>query len=222
MVDGRGVRVLDLLTGKPLAEFAAPDIACEPSARGAGAQTVAFSPDGRRLATGHRDGSVTIWAVPAPPAADAADVWATLGHESPTIGRAAVNRVARDPAALKDLLARFRPPAEAPDPKLAALIADLDSDSFTTRESATRKLRELGGMAGPALRRALAGTPWPRPGGGWKRLWRPSRPRSSACRWRATPCAVSGPSRHWTRPSNGSTGSTAGVGGTRVGPAAGG
>src|SRR5262249_26524635 len=65
----------------------------------------------------------------------------------------------RDPAALKNLLARFRPPAEAPDPTLATLIADLDSDSFTTREAATRKLRELGVTAEPALRRALAGTP---------------------------------------------------------------
>ena len=56
VVDGRGVRVLDLLTGKPVAEFVAPDITCETNARGAGPQTVAFSPDGRRLATGHGTG----------------------------------------------------------------------------------------------------------------------------------------------------------------------
>jgi hypothetical protein len=157
VVDGRGVRVLDLLTGKPVAEFAAPDITCETNARGAGPQTVAFSADGRRLATGHRDGSMTIWAVPAPPAADAADVWAGLASESPTTGRAAVDRATRDPVAVKDVLTRFRPPAEVSDPKVAALIADLDSDSFPVRESATRTLRELGGTAGPALRRALAG-----------------------------------------------------------------
>lgn len=158
VVDGRGVRVLDLLTGKPLAEFWAPDIACEASARGAGPQTVAFSPDGRRLATGHRDGSVTVWAVPAPPTADAADVWAGLASESPATGRAAADRAACDPSALKEVLTRFRPPAEVPDPTLAALIADLDSDSFAKREAATRALRERGGAAGPALRRALAGT----------------------------------------------------------------
>jgi hypothetical protein len=159
VVEGRGVRLIDLLTGKQLAEFLAPDITCDIVARGAASQTVAFSPDGRRLATGHRDGSVTIWTVPAPPEADAGDVWAGLGTESPTTGRAAVDRAARDPGAIKGLLTRFRPPAEAPDPKLAAVITDLDSNSFPVREAATRKLRAMGGSAAPALRRALAAGP---------------------------------------------------------------
>ena len=55
---------------------------------------------------------MTIWAVPAPPAADAADVWAGLASESPTTGRAAVDRAARNSGALKGVLTRFRPPAE--------------------------------------------------------------------------------------------------------------
>ena len=45
--------------------FSAPDITFEVNIdRGAGVQTVSFSPDGRTLATGHQDGSISLWAVP--------------------------------------------------------------------------------------------------------------------------------------------------------------
>src|SRR5262249_25875780 len=57
-------------------------------------------------------------------------------------------------------LARQLRPAEAPDPKhLARLIADLDADDFAVREKATRELGELGALARPAVRQALAGKP---------------------------------------------------------------
>ncbi|MBX9627271.1 MAG: WD40 repeat domain-containing protein, partial [Gemmataceae bacterium] len=78
LADARGVAAHDLLTGRPMAGFPAPDITPESNnERGAGAQTVAFAPDGRTLATGHSDGSVAVWAVPRPAPAEAvADLWA--------------------------------------------------------------------------------------------------------------------------------------------------
>jgi hypothetical protein len=153
--DGRGVRLHDLLTGRNLATLSTPDIAFEQTERGAGAQTVAFTPDGRTLATGHRDGSITLWAVPRGEPTGAGDVWAELGDESPAVARAAVDRVARDPAAAVKLLAgKFAPPRAAADPRIPGLIADLDSDVFATREAASARLRELGAKAEPALRRA--------------------------------------------------------------------
>ena len=51
------------------------------------------------------------------------------------------------------LLADKLKPTAPPDAKqLAALVADLDSPDFATRESASKRLRELGGAATAALR----------------------------------------------------------------------
>jgi hypothetical protein len=71
-----------------------------------------------------------------------------------------VERLARRPAAAVALLtARFRPVPVPADPAIAALVQDLDSDTFATREEAARQLRDHGLKAEPALRRALAGAP---------------------------------------------------------------
>src|SRR5262249_18530928 len=51
------------------------------------------------------------------------------------------------------------PPADGR--RLARLVTDLDSDSFETRERATRELALLGDLAEPALRQALENRPSP-------------------------------------------------------------
>jgi hypothetical protein len=56
-------------------------------------------------------------------------------------------------------------PAKAPDAKqLERWIADLDSDTFATRDTARRELEKLGSAAAPALRQALAAKPSPETG----------------------------------------------------------
>src|SRR5207244_10409693 len=51
-------------------------------------------------------------------------------------------------------------PAAAPGPeRVDRLVADLDSDSFATREKAARGLEQLGVTALPALRKKLAEKP---------------------------------------------------------------
>jgi RNA polymerase sigma factor (sigma-70 family) len=167
LLDGWGVHVHDLLTGKRLAAYPAADVLCNVTDRGCGTQTLAFAPDGRTLATGHLDGTVLLWKVP-PAADDGAKeiaesdregLWADLGSEAPAKARAAVERLARRPAAAVALLTgRFRPTPTPADPALAALVKDLDSEAFATREEATRKLRDYGAKAEPALRRELAAT----------------------------------------------------------------
>jgi RNA polymerase sigma factor (sigma-70 family) len=165
LVDGRGVRVRDLLTGSALAEYATPDVVCGLVNAVFASQTTVFSPDGRTLATGHADGTVLLWKVPqlAPEASNATDVerrWADLASESPATAGTAVNWLAGHPTEAMALLrARFRAEPLPPDPAVVALIKNLDSDTFATREEATRKLVEQGPKVEKPLRRLLAGTP---------------------------------------------------------------
>lgn len=160
-VDGRGVCLHDLLGVRKSIVFAAPDIACRVVERGAAAQTVAFSPDGTRLATGHEDGSVTVWTVPAAdaPPPGKGDEWADLAAESPAVARAAVERWARNPDGVKRLAERVKPAAPAADPLVVALIARLDDRDFAEREKATKQLIGLGVKCERAVREALAGSP---------------------------------------------------------------
>jgi WD40 repeat protein len=161
LVDGQGVRVHDLVTGKAVARFEAPDVACEPPIGGvtSGGGPLAFAPDGKTLATGHRDGSVTLWSVPQLPASARAaaekreKLWADLASPTAATGRAAVERLMGDPEeAIALLKARFTPPTGKPG--IAELIKQLDAEEFAEREAATRKLAELGCLAEIPLRRA--------------------------------------------------------------------
>jgi DNA-binding beta-propeller fold protein YncE len=161
LVDGRGVQIHDLISGQSVARFDAPDVSCE---AGGGrvvptGQPLAFAPDGKTLATGHRDGSVTLWRIPPPPATariaaeEREKLWTDLASPKAVTGRAAVERLVADPAgALALLKARFAPPAVKPG--IAALIGQLDAEAFADRQAASRKLAELGWRAEPALRKA--------------------------------------------------------------------
>ena len=52
---------------------------------------------------------------------------------------------------------KLKPVSSAPGPRqLAALIVDLDSDFFQTRQKAARELERLGELAEPALRDSLS------------------------------------------------------------------
>jgi hypothetical protein len=63
--------------------------------------------------------------------------------------------VARGEAAVAFLGKRLGPVSRPQTERLARLIADLDSDEYPVRESATRELERLGPLAESALRQAL-------------------------------------------------------------------
>jgi WD40 repeat protein len=125
---------------------------------------VAFSPDGKLLATASWDKTVKLYRrlSARPPAAPLTakaleELWADLAGNDGAKTDIAVETLAGAPGqALPFLDERLRAakPADASEKKIAALIRQLDDESFTVREQATQELANLGLAARPQLQQA--------------------------------------------------------------------
>ncbi len=149
----------DLRRGKELHRFKGFD---------ARVTSLAFSPDGSRLVSGLSDSTLLVWDVAAvrskerPAPLDAASVrgaWDDLAADARK-AFAVRQTLASAPEQAMPLLHERLKPAQAPDrERIRKLLADLDSDQFAMREKARQGLAELGELAEPALRKALADKP---------------------------------------------------------------
>jgi hypothetical protein len=127
-----------------------------------------FSPDGRTVATGQRDGTILLWQAPVPDRgkswsdADAAKLWDDLRDGEPAKAYAAIRQLADYPDAAIRFLKQKYPliPAAKPE-EWKTLIAALDSPKFAEREAASKRLHELGRKAEQPLRDALKADPTP-------------------------------------------------------------
>src|SRR5205085_447213 len=131
-------------------------------------RSLAFSADGRRLATGSQDTTVLVWDMTARQAPHAkarlaADDLARLWDELQDADAAKAWRALWALAAAGDqavaLLHDRLPPAPAADARqIARWVAELDHPQFAVRERATAALREAADQAEGALRAALVRT----------------------------------------------------------------
>jgi hypothetical protein len=129
-----------------------------------------FSPDGRRLISGLGDSTLLVWKVETSGIGPVsklgpkglAKAWDELaGSDAPCAFRAR-GALAASPEEALPWLKEHLHPARAIDAKrLHQLLADLDNDQFRIREKAQADLQELGELAEPALRQALAQKPVP-------------------------------------------------------------
>jgi WD40 repeat protein len=161
-VDGAKARLWDVYAGKEVAAYAGH--------RGS-VVTLAFAPDGRRLATASTDTTALLWdAAPAlkklaPLAAPLAKdklpaLWTALGETDAARAFEAVRALAGDPAASVPFVAERVKPVAPPDKaQVAKLIADLDAEEFDVRAAAREELKRLGELALAPMREALKGRP---------------------------------------------------------------
>jgi RNA polymerase sigma factor (sigma-70 family) len=120
---------------------------------------LAFSGNGRRLASASHDSTVLIWDLAAltPGSLDSAGWWSDLISTDPAIAYAAVWRLADAPddTALPLFRKHLRPVTAADVDRIRNAVAELDSDQFRVRDRALKELADFGHNAGPALRAAL-------------------------------------------------------------------
>jgi RNA polymerase sigma factor (sigma-70 family) len=162
-----GVHLRDVRSGEVLAHFKMPESIRAASTRGSYAACLAFSRDGRRMATGLPDSTILLWDVRVPPVsvepltAKELDVlWSDLADADAAKAWQAVWRLAEAPnEALPFLRGHLKPFATAPADEMRRLLAALDDESFERREAAAKGLKELGLRAEPALRAALKANP---------------------------------------------------------------
>ncbi len=162
-----GIHIRDLRTGEVLTHFKMPESIRAGNTPGSYAGCLAFTPDGRRMATGHPDSTILLWDVRLPAASEhpltakeVESLWTDLGSAEAAKAWQAIWRLAEAPKeALPLLRGRIKPYPTVPADETRLLLADLDNASFAKREAATKRLEELGLKAEPALRAALRARP---------------------------------------------------------------
>jgi RNA polymerase sigma factor (sigma-70 family) len=156
------IRVWDVLAGREMARFRGHE---------GGVVSLLFAPDGKHLFSGGTDTTVLTWdldhltrpkpAHAAPLSAQGLDaLWADLADPDAARAFDALRRLSAFPdQALSLIKVRLHPATPLDPDRLARLLADLASGRYEVRRSAESALAELGSLAEPALRQALADEP---------------------------------------------------------------
>ncbi len=133
-------------------------------------QTMALSPDGRSLAVGGADGTITIhdispikwspkklrqWSK-----AELTQRWKLLANPQASLAYEAMGDLLHSPRQTLELIRRnCKPAPRLTDAEIAKIVARLNSSAFRKRQTAFETLIELGAQAEPVLRRTLKQKP---------------------------------------------------------------
>jgi hypothetical protein len=132
---------------------------------------LAYSKDGRRLASGSMDSTVIVWDVTqlvkevsvSPDrltTAAAQTIWKDLASADAQNAFRAIGTLVASPAEAVPLLKERLQPIPPPNAKrLEGLLKDLDDRRYAVRQRAMRDLAELAELAAPALKQLLAREP---------------------------------------------------------------
>src|SRR5678815_4140005 len=143
VADPHQIRLWDIATGEQVAAL---------SGHNEDVSSLAFSPDGKFLASGMYDTTALVWEVPAAAQlrefrqqplmeGEAAMLWKGLASADANQGQKAVVRLVQDAKTAIGMAEKEMKPAVAPPAKeIHGLIQELDSDSFEKREAAMAKL----------------------------------------------------------------------------------
>jgi RNA polymerase sigma factor (sigma-70 family) len=152
------IRLWDAATGEEIQHF---------QGHNSSVLSHAFSPDGARLASGLRNGTVLLWEVPRGgrrtrrlTPRDLGSLWTDLAGEDARRAYAAIRALTDDPGqAVAFLMDRLCPVPQTDAEQIRRWIADLDSDEYAVRQMAMKQLAALGEQAGPLLRERLGAKP---------------------------------------------------------------
>jgi WD40 repeat protein len=154
------IKLWDLRTGEEAASF---------QGEGGFVGSLTFSPDGTRLVSGMCNGSVLVWDVAAAvrklkartgnlTAKELDALWHDLTGQDATKAHKALWALVAVPAQTVPFLKeQLLPKPKVGPEKIRQWIADLDSATFSVRDRASRRLRELGPQAEIPLSKALNG-----------------------------------------------------------------
>lgn len=158
---GRTIRFFDLRNGDPIGQV---------DAHGQGIPMLSFSPDGRSLMSVSHDGTGTVWdasgvrgketATARLSMADLAGLWERLALPDAGLSHSAAAQLrAASTQAVPFLRAKVRRVPKSKGQRVPQLLADLDSNSFRIRQSATEGLEDIGEQFDLVLRQALTKSP---------------------------------------------------------------
>jgi Tol biopolymer transport system component len=141
------ISIWDTATGEQLGQLS--------GFAGGAATALAFSPDGKTLASGSPDTSVLLWDLAR---AHLVYTWTQLISDSGDDLRP-IKRLAPTPEQAVPLLGKWLDRVVKAEVRANELVRDLDSDRFAVRENSSRELVKMGPEGTFAIRLALEGSP---------------------------------------------------------------